>query len=86
MIRVKLIFVLEQLEVDWKFSSDPVQTADNEIQARIIIREAFRENGLEVTFKAKPISGVAGSGEHTHIGIGAIMKTVSTLTCSIRMT
>ena len=70
----KLIFVLEQLEVDWKFSSDPVQTADNEIQARIIIREAFRENGLEVTFKAKPISGVAGSGEHTHIGIGAIMK------------
>lgn len=70
----KLIFVLEQLEVDWKFSSDPVQTADNEIQARIIIREAFRENGLDVTFQAKPIHGVAGSGEHTHIGIGAVLK------------
>ncbi len=70
----KLIFVLEQLEVDWKFSSDPVQTADNEIQARIIIREAFRENGLDVTFQAKPIYGVAGSGEHTHIGIGAVLK------------
>ncbi|WP_075572085.1 glutamine synthetase [Colibacter massiliensis] len=70
----KLIFVLEQLEVDWKFSSDPVQTADNEIQARIIIREAFRENGLDVTFQAKPIHGVAGNGEHTHIGMGAVLK------------
>lgn len=70
----KLIFVLEQLEVDWKYSHDPVQTADNEIQARIIIREVFRENGLDVTFQAKPIPGVAGSGEHTHVGIGAVLK------------
>lgn len=70
----KLTFVLEQLEVDWKYTNDPVQTADNEIAARIIVREVFRENGLEVTFQAKPIHGVAGSGEHTHFGIGAIMK------------
>jgi len=70
----KLIFVLEQLEVDWKYANDPVQAADNEIQARIIIREVFRENGLEVTFQAKPITGVAGSGEHTHVGMGAILK------------
>jgi glutamine synthetase len=70
----KLIFVLEQIEVDWAFTSDPVQTADNEIQARIIVREVFRENGLEVTFQAKPIQGVAGSGEHTHFGLGAILK------------
>ena len=70
----KLTFVLEQLEVDWKYTSDPVQTADNEIAARIIVREVFRENGLEVTFQAKPIHGVAGSGEPTHFGIGAIMK------------
>ena len=69
-----LIYVLEQLEIDWKYTGDPVQTADNEIQARVIVREVFRENGLEVTFQAKPIQGVAGSGEHTHIGIGAIMK------------
>lgn len=70
----KLIFVLEQLEVDWQYCSDPVQMADNEIQARIIVREVFRENGLEVTFQAKPIHGVAGNGEHTHVGIGAILK------------
>lgn len=69
-----LTYILEQLEVDWKFHTNPVQTADNELQARIIVREVFRENGLEVTFKAKPIIGVAGSGEHTHIGLGAKLK------------
>jgi glutamine synthetase len=68
-----LSYVLEQLELDWKFSS-ALQAADNELQARIIVKEVFRENGLEVTFKAKPIVGVAGSGEHTHLGIGAVLK------------
>ncbi|MCF0156269.1 MAG: glutamine synthetase [Veillonella sp.] len=67
-------FVLEQLEIDWKFSNNPLQTADNELQARIIVREVFRENGLDVTFKAKPIIGVAGSGEHTHFGVMAKLK------------
>ncbi|MDU2065713.1 MAG: glutamine synthetase [Sporomusaceae bacterium] len=68
-----LAYVLEQLEIDWKFST-ALQAADNELQARIIVKEVFRENGLEVTFKAKPIIGVAGSGEHTHLGIGAKLK------------
>ena len=66
--------VLEQLEIDWKFSNNPSQTADNELQARIIVREVFRENGLDVTFNAKPIIGVAGSGEHTHFGVMAKLK------------
>ena len=65
--------VMEQLEIDWKFSN-ALQCADNELQARIIVKEAFRANGLEVTFKAKPIIGVAGSGEHTHVGIAAKLK------------
>ncbi|MBP1763998.1 MAG: glnA 3 [Firmicutes bacterium] len=68
-----LSHVMEQLEIDWRFSTG-VQTADNELQARIIIKEVFRANGLEVTFKAKPIIGVAGNGEHTHIGLAAKMK------------
>lgn len=67
-------FVLEQLEIDWKFTNNPLQTADNELQARIIVREVFRENGLDVTFNAKPIIGVAGSGEHTHFGVMAKLK------------
>lgn len=66
--------VLEQLEIDWKFCNNPLQTADNELQARIIVREVFRENGLDVTFNAKPIIGVAGSGEHTHFGVMAKLK------------
>ena len=65
--------VMEQLEVDWKFNVG-LQTADNELLARIIVKEVFRMNGLEVSFQAKPIPGVAGSGEHTHVGIAAKMK------------
>lgn len=68
-----LAHVVEQMEIDWRFAN-AAQAADNELQARIIIKEVFRANGLEVTFKAKPIIGVAGSGEHTHIGIAAKLK------------
>ncbi len=71
--------VVEQLELDWKFSLNPLQTCDNELQARIIIREVFRENGLDVSFQAKPIIGVAGSGEHTHVGIAARLKNGKTV-------
>ena len=63
----------EQLEVDWKYNTG-LQTADNEILARIVIKELFRLNGMEVSFQAKPIQGVAGSGEHTHVGLAAKMK------------
>ena len=55
--------VMEQLEIDWKYASG-LQTADNELLARTIVKEVFRMNGLEVSFQAKPILGVAGSGEH----------------------
>ena len=65
--------VYEQIEIDWKFA-DALQAADNELAVRIIVKEIFRENGLEVNFKAKPMIGLAGNGEHTHIGLGAIMK------------
>ncbi|MDR3563713.1 MAG: glutamine synthetase [Negativicutes bacterium] len=63
-----LAHVVEQMEIDWKFNN-ALQAADNELQARILIKEVFRANGLDVTFKAKPIIGVAGSGEHTHVGM-----------------
>ena len=66
-----LTHVCEQLEIDWKFS-DAVQAADNEILVRTVVKEIFRANGLEVSFKAKPMIGLAGNGEHTHIGIAAI--------------
>lgn len=65
--------VMEQLEIDWRFS-DPLEAADNELMARILIKEIFRRHGLDVTFTAKPVEGVAGSGEHMHLGMGLITK------------
>ncbi len=65
--------VMEQLEIDWKYSS-AVQAADNENQIKYVVRDVFRLYGLEVTFMAKPMEGVAGSGEHTHMGVAAKLK------------
>lgn len=65
--------IMEQLEIDWKYSA-PMQAADNESQIKHIIRDVFRMNSLDVTFLAKPIHGVAGSGEHTHFGVAARLK------------
>ncbi|MBN7773228.1 glutamine synthetase [Clostridium aminobutyricum] len=62
--------IMEQLEIDWKYST-AMQAADNEKQVKYIVRDIFRMHGLEVSFRAKPIEGVAGSGEHTHFGIAA---------------
>ncbi len=64
--------VMEQIEIDWRYAG-PLQTADNELLARTLIDRVFADLGLEVTFQAKPIEGVAGNGEHTHVGIAALM-------------
>ena len=71
--------VCEQLELDWLFSTNPLQAADNELEARIIVLEVFIRNGLDVSFRAKPIIGVAGSGEHTHVGFAALLKNGKTI-------
>ena len=65
--------IMEQLEVDWKYS-DALQAADNEKQVKYIVRDIFRLHGLDVTFMAKPMEGVAGSGEHTHLGLAAKLR------------
>ncbi|MEG1483429.1 glutamine synthetase [Clostridium sp.] len=60
--------IMEQLEIDWKYS-DAIQAADNELFIKTLVQETFRRNGLDVTFMAKPIDGVAGSGMHIHLGV-----------------
>ncbi|MCL1982878.1 MAG: glutamine synthetase [Clostridiales bacterium] len=65
--------VMEQLEIDWKYSS-PLQAADNENQVKYVIKDVFRHHGLDVTFMAKPIEGIAGSGEHTHMSLSAKLR------------
>ena len=74
----KLTHIMEQLEIDWKYS-DAVQAADNELFVKSVVRETFRRNGLDVTFLAKPIEGVAGSGEHTHVGMALKLKSGKTI-------
>jgi len=73
-----LTHIMEQLEIDWKYS-DALQVADNELIVKHIVRETFRRNGLDVTFLAKPIDGVAGSGEHTHVGMALKLKNGKTI-------
>lgn len=65
--------VMEQLEIDWKYSG-AMQAADNENHVKYVVRDLFTLHGLDVTFMAKPFDGVAGSGEHTHIGLAARLK------------
>lgn len=65
--------IMEQLEIDWKYD-EALQTADNELLARTFVKEIFQYHGLDVSFKAKPIEGVAGSGEHTHVGVALKLK------------
>jgi glutamine synthetase len=71
--------VMEQIEVDWKYDL-AIQSADNEVVAKDIMYDIFTKHGLDITFKAKPIEGVAGSGEHHHVGISLTLvdgKTVN---------
>ena len=65
--------VMEQIEVDWKYS-DAVHAADNELFIKILVQETYRRHGLDVTFMAKPLDGVAGSGMHVHLGISLKLK------------
>ncbi|MBE6031105.1 MAG: glutamine synthetase [Clostridiales bacterium] len=65
--------IMEQLEIDWKYA-EAIQAADNENMIRYIVKDVFRAHGLDVTFMAKPMPGVAGSGEHTHLGVAAKLK------------
>ena len=69
----QMTHVCEQIEIDWKYA-DALQAADNELLVRTMAKEVFRANGLEVSFKAKPMIGLAGNGEPTHIGMAVEME------------
>lgn len=65
--------IMEQLEIDWKYD-EALQSADNEMFAKDYISDIFHKHGLKITFNAKPIEGVAGSGEHHHVGLAMKLK------------
>lgn len=65
--------IMEQLEVDWRYDN-AMQAADNELMVKLIIKETFRKLDIDVTFLAKPMEGLAGSGEHHHMGVVLRLK------------
>ena len=65
--------ILEQLEIDWKYST-AMQTCDNLLIVKSIIKETFKRHKLDVTFLAKPIEKVAGNGAHLHFSIFLKLK------------
>ena len=83
-IRAEIIYMLEamgfeveashhevapgQHEIDFKYG-DALTTADNIATFRSVVRAVSELHDVHATFMPKPISGINGSGMHTHISL-----------------
>lgn len=54
-----------QHEIDLQYN-DALSMADNIVTARLLIKELAQSRGVYASFMPKPISGMNGSGMHTH--------------------
>ncbi len=54
-----------QHEIDLRYT-DALTMADNVMAYRLTVKEVAQEFGIYATFMPKPVSGVNGSGMHTH--------------------
>lgn len=54
-----------QHEIDFRYSH-ALQTADNAVTFRVVLKTLAQQNGLYATFLPKPIRGISGSGMHVH--------------------
>jgi len=54
-----------QHEIDIRYDK-ALQTADSAITLRLALKAVAQRNGLHATFMPKPVSGINGSGMHTH--------------------
>ncbi|MEQ8833957.1 MAG: glutamine synthetase family protein [Miltoncostaeaceae bacterium] len=57
-----------QHEIDMRYG-DALQMADNVMTYRTIVKEVAHAHGCYATFMPKPLSGVNGSGMHTHMSL-----------------
>jgi glutamine synthetase len=55
-----------QHEIDFRFS-EALQTADNLMKFKSLIKSVARDYGLQATFMPKPRMGANGNGMHTHV-------------------
>lgn len=83
-IRRKMVYTLQQLgfeieashhevaegqhEIDWKYAP-ALETADKVVTFKAAVRAVAQQNGVYATFMPKPISGINGSGMHTHMSL-----------------
>ena len=57
-----------QHEIDLRYT-DALSMADNVMTFRLVVREIALEQGAYATFMPKPLTGVQGSGMHTHMSL-----------------
>jgi glutamine synthetase len=57
-----------QHEIDLRYT-DALTMADTVMTVRLIIKEIAQERGVHASFMPKPLSGVQGSGMHTHLSL-----------------
>jgi glutamine synthetase len=57
-----------QHEIDLRYT-DALSMADNIMTFRLVVRETAMEQGVYATFMPKPLTGVQGSGMHTHLSL-----------------
>ncbi len=55
-----------QHEIDFKYA-EALQTADNLMKFKSLIKSVARDYGLQATFMPKPKIGINGNGMHTHV-------------------
>ena len=57
-----------QHEIDFKYAN-ALQTADNVVTFRLVVKTIAKKYGLHATFMPKPIYGINGSGMHTNMSL-----------------
>jgi glutamine synthetase len=57
-----------QHEIDLRYT-DALTMADTVMTTRLVIKETAQANGVHASFMPKPLSGVQGSGMHTHLSL-----------------
>jgi glutamine synthetase len=57
-----------QHEIDLRYT-DALTMAENVMTFRLVVREIALEQGAYATFMPKPLTGVQGSGMHTHLSL-----------------
>ncbi|HYE83790.1 MAG TPA: type I glutamate--ammonia ligase [Clostridia bacterium] len=57
-----------QHEIDFKYT-DALETADNIMTFKLVVKTVAHQHGLHASFMPKPIAGINGSGMHTNLSL-----------------